>query len=170
MERLFNLDAQLLFDACTLAIAMFVLFTLLSYLLFEPVRKMLDERKRVKEEQDTAKKERADAVVFKEEYETKLKEVDKEAQVILSEARKKAMKTESQIVAEAKEEAARIIARANAEVELEKKRALDEMKQEMVAIASLMAGKVVKASIDTNVQESLIDETLKEMGERTWLS
>lgn len=80
MERLFNLDAQLLFDACTLAIAMFVLFTLLSYLLFEPVRKMLDERKRrVKEEQDTAKKERADAVVFKEEYETKLKEVDKEA-------------------------------------------------------------------------------------------
>ena len=81
---------------------------------------MLDERKRrVKEEQDTAKKERADAVVFKEEYETKLKEVDKEAQVILSEARKKAMKTESQIVAEAKEEAARIIARANAEVELE---------------------------------------------------
>ena len=160
MERLFNLDAQLLFDACTLAIAMFVLFTLLSYLLFEPVRKMLDERKRrVKEEQDTAKKERADAVVFKEEYETKLKEVDKEAQV-----------TESQIVAEAKEEAARIIARANAEVELEKKRALDEMKQEMVAIASLMAGKVVKASIDTNVQESLIDETLKEMGERTWLS
>ena len=171
MERLFNLDAQLLFDACTLAIAMFVLFTLLSYLLFEPVRKMLDERKRrVKEEQDTAKKERADAVVFKEEYETKLKEVDKEAQVILSEARKKAMKTESQIVAEAKEEAARIIARANAEVELEKKRALDEMKQEMVAIASLMAGKVVKASIDTNVQESLIDETLKEMGDRTWLS
>ena len=164
MERLFNLDAQLLFDACTLAIAMFVLFTLLSYLLFEPVRKMLDERKRrVKEEQDTAKKERADAVVFKEEYETKLKEVDKEA-------RKKAMKTESQIVAEAKEEAARIIARANAEVELEKKRALDEMKQEMVAIASLMAGKVVKASLDTNVQESLIDETLKEMGERTWLS
>ena len=80
MERLFNLDAQLLFDACTLAIAMFVLFTLLSYLLFEPVRKMLDERKRrVKEEQDTAKKERADAVVFKEEYETKLKEVDKES-------------------------------------------------------------------------------------------
>ena len=170
MERLFNLDAQLLFDACTLAIAMFVLFTLLSYLLFEPVRKMLDERKRrVKEEQDTAKKERADAVVFKEEYETKLKEVDKEAQVILSEAAR-SMKTESQIVAEAKEEAARIIARANAEVELEKKRALDEMKQEMVAIASLMAGKVVKASIDTNVQESLIDETLKEMGERTWLS
>ena len=74
------------------------------------------------------------------------------------------------IVPEAKQEAARIIARANAEIELEKKRALDGMKQEMITIAAMMAEKVVAASIDTNVQESLIDETLKEMGEGTWLS
>ena len=44
------------------------------------------------------------------------------------------------------------------------------MKQEMISIASMMAGKVVAASIDTSVQDSLIDETLKEMGEQTWLS
>ena len=56
------------------------------------------------------------------------------------------------------------------EVELEKKRALDDMKQEMITIASMMAAKVVLASIDTEAQESLIDETLKEMGEGTWLS
>ena len=80
------------------------------------------------------------------------------------------MKNEAKIVAEAKEEAARIIARANAEIELEKKHALDDMKQEMIAIASMMAQKIVSASIDTDVQESLIDETLKEMGESTWLS
>ena len=42
--------------------------------------------------------------------------------------------------------------------------------KEMIALASMMAGKVVSASIDTTVQESLIDETLKEMGESTWLS
>ena len=34
----------------------------------------------------------------------------------------------------------------------------------------MMAGKVVSASIDTNVQESLIEETLKEMGDSTWLN
>ena len=51
------------------------------------------------------------------------------------------MKTENEIVAEAKEEAARIITRANNEIELERKRALDDMKQEMIAIASAMAGK-----------------------------
>lgn len=171
MERLFTLDAQLLFDAVVAALAMLLLFTILSYLLFNPVRDLLEKRKqRIVETQETAKREKEEAIVFKAEYEKKLKEADKEVQEILSEARKKAMKNEAKIVAEAKEEAARIIARANVEIELEKKRALDDMKQEMIAIASMMAEKVVAASIDTTVQESLIDETLKEMGENTWQS
>ena len=171
MERLFTLDAQFLFDAVVLALSMLVLFTALSYLLFNPVRDMLEKRKqRVVDDQETAKREKAEAIAFKEEYDLKLKQVEKEAEAILSEARKKAKQNEMKIVADAKEEAARIMARANAEIELEKKRALDDMKQEMIVIAAMMAEKVVSASIDTNVQESLIDETLKEMGEGTWLS
>ena len=171
MERLFSLDAQFLFDAVVLALSMLVLFSLLSYLLFNPVRDMLEKRKqRVFDEQETAKRERQEATIYKEEYEQKLKDIKKEAEEILSEARKKAMKNEAKIVAEAKEEAARIMERANAEIELEKKHALDDMKQEMIAIATMMAQKVVAASIDTKVQESLIEETLKEMGEQTWQS
>jgi F-type H+-transporting ATPase subunit b len=171
LERLFTLDAQFLFDTVVMALSMLVMFGLLSYFLFDPVRDMLENRKRrVAEDQETAKREKEDAIAFKEEYDQKLKQVDKEAEAILSAARKKAMQNEAKIIAEAKEEAARIIARANAEIELEKKRALDDMKQEMITIASMMAEKVVAASIDTNVQESLIDETLKEMGEGTWLS
>ena len=132
---------------------------------------MLEKRKqRIVDDREAAKREKEEATNYKQEYEKKLQEVDKEVQLILSEARKKAMKNENAIIAEAKEEAARIMARANAEIELEKKRALDDMKQEMIAIASMMAQKVVSASIDTEVQESLIDETLKEMGENTWLS
>ena len=171
MERLFTLDAQLLFDTIVAALAMLLLFTLLSYILFNPVRDLLEKRRqRIVDDREAAKREKEEAISYKQEYEKKLQEVDKEVQVILSEARKKAMKNENAIIAEAKEEAARIMARANAEIELEKKRALDDMKQEMIAIASMMAQKVVSASIDTDVQESLIDETLKEMGENTWLS
>lgn len=171
MERLFNLDLQLLFDAALLAISVFVLFTFLSYMLFEPIRNVLEKRRqRVVDDQETAKKEKEEAISYKEQYQLKLKEVDKEAETILSEARKKAIRNEAQIIAEAKEEAVRIIERANAEIELDKKRALDDMKQEMIAVASMMAGKVVTASIDTTIQESLINDTLKEMGESTWLS
>lgn len=169
MERLFGLDAQLIFDAVVLGLSMLVLFTLLSYLLFNPVREMLEKRKqRVLQEQENAKREREEAVAYREEYEKKLNEIQKEAEAILSESRKKAMKNEAQIVAEAKQEATRIMDRANSEIELEKIRALDGMKQEMISIASMMAEKVVTAAIDTDVQESLIDETLKEMGESTW--
>lgn len=167
--RLFTLDAQFLFDTIVLALSMLVLFTALSYLLFNPVRDLLEKRKqRVWEEQETAKREKQEAIAYKEEYDEKLKAVDKEAEAILNEARKRAMKNENKIVAEAKEEAARIIARANTEIQLEKKQALDDMKQEMITIASMMAEKIVSASIDTNVQESLIEDTLKEMGESTW--
>lgn len=171
MERLFNLDAQLLFDAVVLAISVLVLFTILSYLLFNPVRDMLEARRqRVVDEQLTARKEKEDAIAYKAEYEQRLKNVEKEAQEILSNARKKALKNENQIIAEAKEEAARIVDRANVQIELEKKHAADDMKKEMITVASAMAGKIVSASIDMDKQESLISETLKEMGDSTWQS
>ncbi len=44
------------------------------------------------------------------------------------------------------------------------------MKREMIVVASMMASKVVNSSIDATVRDSLIDETLKEIGESTWLS
>ena len=77
---------------------------------------------------------------------------------------------QNKIVDDAKEEASRIIKRAREEAELEKKHAMDDMKQEMIQIASLMAQKAVAASITTDIQDTLVEETLKEMGESTWLS
>ncbi len=169
--RLFNLDFQLLADAALTMIAVFVLFLAMSYFLFNPARKMLSDRQeKIKGELESAANDMERAKALREEYELRLKEIDKEAQEILSEARKKALNNENQIVAAAKEEAARIVGRAKAEAELEKQKMADDVKKEMISIASVMAGKVVAASIDTNIQNSLIDETLKEIGDSTWLS
>ncbi len=163
------MDAQLLFDAVVLAVSMFVLFTFLSYMLFEPVRNMLETRReRVVADQESAKLSSDEAAKLRGEYEAKMQGADKEVENILSEARKKAQKQEAKIVAEAKEEANRIMERAQGEIELEKKRAIDEVKQDVISIASMMAEKVVAASIDTTVQNTLVEETLKEMGEGTW--
>lgn len=171
MERLFNLDFQLITDAALMIIAVFVLFLFLSYFLFNPARKMLEGRQnKIKDELDNAEKSMKDARELKLEYEAKLKDIDKEAEEILSEARKKALANAAKIEEEAKADAARIMERARQEAELEKQKAADDVKKEMVSIASLLAGKVVAASIDTSVQDSLIDETLKEIGESTWLS
>jgi len=171
VERLIGFDAQLLYDMFWTALNIFILFFGMSYLLFNPARDMLERRKqKIAGELADAANDKEAAAAMKAEYEKKLKEVSKEADAILEEARRKAKIRESEIIAEARAEAARIVERGNREVELERKKALDDMKQEIVSIASLMAGKVVAASIDTTVQDALIEETLKEMGESTWQS
>lgn len=171
MSRLFDLDLQLIVDSGLTIIALFFLYFALSYFLFNPARKMLQNRQeKIKGELESAAADMETAGNLKEEYELKIKEIDKEAERILGEARKKALANESQIIEEARAEAARIMDKARKDAELEKQKAADEVKKEMIALASMMAGKVVSASIDTTVQESLIDETLKEMGESTWLS
>ena len=129
-----------------------------------------DRQAKIKGELDDAQANMEEAHRLREEYEAKLRDVDKEVESILSDARKRALANENQIVAQAKEEAARIMERARVEAELEKKKVSDEVKKEIISVASLMAGKVVAAYIDTKVQNQLIDETLKEMGKDTWLN
>lgn len=171
MERLFDLDLQLLHDAIITAVAVFVLFLAMSYLLFKPTRELLRKRQeRIQNDLDSAKKDKTDAEAMKAEYEDKMAGAQKEADEILATARQKAVKNEEQIVAAAKEEAAGIIRQAHSEAELEKQKAVDEVKTQIIDVAALMAGKVVAANIDTKVQESLVEETLKEVGESTWQS
>ncbi|WP_148411812.1 F0F1 ATP synthase subunit B [Murimonas intestini] len=171
MERLFNLDPQLIHDTVLLAIAVLIMFTLLSYLLFNPVRDMLKKRQeRIKADIDEAQKDKEDALRLKEDYDARIRNIEKEAEEILSDARKKALKNEAKILEEAKEEAARIIARANAQIELEKKKAADDMKKEIIAVASMMAAKAVTNSMSPEIQDALMEETLKEIGDQTWQS
>ncbi|PNV60496.1 ATP synthase F0 subunit B [Clostridium sp. chh4-2] len=171
MDRLIGFDPQLLADAVITGINIFILFFALSYLLFNPVRDVLEKRRqKIAGELADAATDKKTAAEMKAEYEAKLKDINKEAEAILEEARKKAKKREAEIIDEAKGEAVRIIERANREIEMEKKKAVDDMKQEVIDLASLIAGKVVAASIDTTVQDALVEETLREMGETTWQS
>ena len=169
VDRLFGLDLQLLVDAGIELLSIFVLFLGLSYLLFNPVRELLKKRQEtVKNDMESAKKDKEAANVLKGEYEEKLKGVQKESEEILSETRKKALKKETEIINEAKEEAGRIMDRANKEIELEKSKVRDEVKKEMISVASVMAGRIVTASLDEAKQNELIEDTLKEMGDTTW--
>lgn len=169
--RIFGLDAQLLFDILIQGIAVFLLFIFLSYILIEPVKKVIADRQaKIKGDLDSAARDKEEAAKLKAEYDEKIKQADDEAEEILSAARKKAVKNEENIVAEAKEEAARIINRANQEAELEKNKVKDEVKQEIIGVATAMAGKLVEGNLDEAKQAELIDETLKEMGDNTWLN
>ena len=170
-NRIFGLDPQLVFQVAFQMLAIFILFLAASYLLLDPVRKILSDRKeRVMKEQKEAKESREQAIRFKDEYDTKLKRIDKEAEQILSDARKKAMQRENEIIADARAEAARIMENAKREAELEKKRVKDEVKQEIISVAALMSEKIIAASVDEQTQNALFEQTLIEMGDKTWLN
>ena len=169
MDRLIGFDPQLLADAAIVGVNVLILFAILTYLLFDPVRKVLnDRRERIAAElQDAASKEEK-ANAMKAEYEFKLKDINKEADRILEDARKKAKIKEEEILSNAREEAERITDRANKQIEMEKKKAMDDMKQEMVGLAAIIAQKAITSSMNVDVQASLVEETLKEMGEGIW--
>ena len=168
---LFGLDPQLIFDVLLMAVALFALFLVASNLLFNPARELLKSRQdKIAKDISDAKEASESAAALKAEYESKLKNIEKEAEAILSEARQKALKNEQRIVDEAKEEARRIVKHAQDEAMLEKKHAMDDVKREIIDVAALMAQIVVSASIDTNIQAQLVEETLKEMGDSTWQS
>lgn len=169
--HIFELNAQLINDIIIQGIAIFILFFFLSNVLFEPVKKVLANRtEKIKNDIESAAKDKEDAAALKAEYDEKLKSIEKEKEEILKEARKKAQRREAEIVEEANAEAARIINRANQEIELEKSKVSDDMRREIVRVATAMAAKIIEQQIDESKQDALIEDTLKEMGGSTWLS
>ena len=78
MDRLIGFDPQLLHDAVLTGINIFILFFCLSYLLFNPVRDVLEKRKKkIADELASAAGDMASASALKDEYEAKLKNVNK---------------------------------------------------------------------------------------------
>ena len=99
MERLFDLDLQLLTDSVYTVVNVCILCIVASYLFFNPVRDFLRSRQeRIKSDIDTAQQDKEDALALKQEYQRKLDKVDKEAEEILSSARKKATKNEAKLL------------------------------------------------------------------------
>lgn len=171
MERLFDLDMQLLHDAGLMILAVFFLFLILSYALFNPVRKMLaDRRAKIEGELKNAKESEEAGEALKAQYEAKLAEADKEVQEILADARKRALAAEAKTLAEAREEAARIREQARRDAELEKRKASDQVRTEIVEVATLMAEKLLAANIDAARSQALLDETIEALGRETWLN
>ena len=162
---------QLLFGMIFQIVSILILFVALTYILYEPVRKVLeDRRRRIESDVEDAKRKKTEAKEYKAKYEEKLQNVEKETEAILKEARRKAQELENEIITNAKMEAAEITDRAKKEIHLERKKAEDEIKKQMIEMAVLMAGKMITLSLNEEAQMNLIRETLKEMGEKAWQS
>ena len=168
-EHLFGLDAQLLFDTAITAVNVLIMTFILSFFLYNPVKKFLEQRKeKISTDLSEAEKAKAEALALKAEYEEKMRGVSAEADEILRDARKRGLDNQARIVEEANAEAGRIKERARKDIELEKQHAMDDTKNYVVDLASAIAAKVVAANIDTRVQNELVEEAIRELDENIW--
>lgn len=169
MERLLGFDAQLLFDSAVTALNVGILFCVLSYFFFNPVKGYLEKRRnKIAAELESARENESGAKELKAEYERRLASVEAEAAQILRKADQKAKANEARIEKEAKESANKKLLEAEREIELKKARAMEEIRQETVSIAAGMAVQIVSGVMDSKAQKAVIEKILKRMGEITW--
>ncbi|RRD94473.1 ATP synthase F0 subunit B [Clostridiales bacterium COT073_COT-073] len=171
ISRLFGLDAETVSSALIVMLSMFLLFVLLGYLLFDPVKQFLAQRQeKIANKLHEADQAEIAAHNMKEEYEAKLKEIQKEYDNILEESRKKALDKERKILADAQQEAEKIIARGRLEIEREKAQVQDDIRNQIVEVATLLAGKFIEANMTEDKQRQLIRETMDGMGDDAWMN
>lgn len=166
-ERLFGLDYQTLFDTAFTMVNVLILYVFLKYVLFIPVRKLLEERKKRLDDQNArAAADTAEAQKLKAEYEQRILEAGREADNILGESRREMIKKEQEVLDDAKTKAADIMSAARSEASKDFEAAQSSVRDEVKDIASAMAARVTNQKVDRPVDDALLNEALKEAGGR----
>ena len=143
-----------------------LLFFVMKKFLFKPVKKMIDDRqKEIDDQYADAEKTKADADALKSQYETRLAEANAESDEILKEAHRKATLREEEILRDAQEKAAQTMRRADAQIALEKKRVMNEIKDDVTVMAVDIASAVLARDVKANEHKALIDSFIENLGE-----
>ena len=134
--------------------------------LLKPIKQVIADRKaKADREIADAQKLRTEAEAMKAEYEQNLQNARTEANQIVATAQKTATARSEEIVGEARAQAAALKQKAEADIAQERKKAVNEVKDEIGGIAMEIASKVVEREIREEDHRDLIDEFIKNVGE-----
>ena len=134
--------------------------------LLKPIKQVIADRKaKADSEIADAQKLRTEAEAMKAEYEQNLQNARTEANQIVAAAQKTATARSEEIVGEARAQAAALKQKADADIAQERKKAVNEVKDEIGGIAMEIASKVVEREISEKDHKDLIDEFIKNVGE-----
>ena len=143
-----------------------VLFLLVKAFLFKPVRALFAERQKALDEQYGAAAEaQRQADENRAQWEQTLAGAHTQAKEILQSATDSAKYREEKIVSEAQEKARGIVKRAEQEAELERRRAADDIKREIVEVSGALAEKMLQREINVKDHSALIDAMIEQVGE-----
>ena len=142
------------------------LFLVLKKMLFKPVLQMIEDRQNeiddIYADANTAK---ASAQAMEAEYQQKLAAAVETGDRLVKEAVARGQAREEEILRKANADASAILDKASADIAMEKKKAINEAKDEISNIAMDIAGKVIGKKLTAADQKELVDVFIKELGD-----
>ncbi len=145
---------------------LFIQAYLIKRFLFKPINEMLEKRKaKADAEIADAVKAKGDAIAMKEEYEADMQNARNKANEILATAEKTASIQSEEIIREANAQAAAIKEKAETDILQERRKAVNELKDEIGGMAMDIAGKVIEREISEQDHEKLINDFISNVGE-----
>ena len=145
---------------------LFIQLLIVKIFFLDKIKAILDQRREAADQQITdAEKAKAEAIAIKETYEQNMREARAKADDILTSAQRSATSRSEEIISQAQLAAAQIKSKASSDIEMEKKKAINDAKNEISGLAMAIAGKVVDRELNTADQASLIDRFIDELGD-----
>ncbi len=143
-----------------------LLFLLIKKFLYKPVKKMLESRqKAIEEDYDAAREAKEQALADKQAYEEQLQGAKQEADRVIQNAVELATDREREILAEAKHKAEGIVRQAENDAALERKKAEDGIRQEIVEVSSLLTEKLLERELSEIDHRRFVDSFVESMGD-----
>ena len=139
-----------------------LLLTVLTKFAWKPLLKMLKDREDlIRSSLEDAEKAQTELANLNAEREEIINKARSEAQSILSEGKVAASKLKDETLKAAKDQAKSILTDAEKQIRIEKHKAIEEIKSEVVDLSLSVAAKLIKKNISREDNQALIDESLE---------
>ena len=146
---------------------LFITLTVVKIFFLDKIKAILDQRRDAADKEITdAQAAKAEALVIKETYEKNMQEAKAQASSILERAQRSATIRGEEIIRQANDEAVAIREKASADIAQEKKKAINDAKDEIAGLSLAIAGKVVGRELTADDQSKLIDSFIDELGDQ----
>lgn len=143
-----------------------LIFLMVKKFLYKPVMKMLEERQNsINKDYDAANEAKEQALSDKIKYEEKLQSAGQEADRVIKNAVSVAGEREREIIAQAKERADGIVRQAETQAALERKKAEDSVRREIVEVSSVLTEKVLEREVNSADHQHFIDSFIESIGD-----
>ena len=145
---------------------LFIQLLIVKIFFLDKIKAIIDQRREAADKQITeAENAKSEALAIKKTYEQNMLEAKAKADDLLLTAQRTANSRSEEIISQAQQQAAQIKSKAAADIALEKKKAINEAKNEISDLAMAIAGKVVARELNAGDQADMIDRFIDELGD-----